>query len=158
MKLYEEFKLYETLWDSLEEGILDIFKTKAQKADFIKKTLNKKFIVVCYKNRYNRGIGSLIKSAVSEKSFAELAVDKSKEVETFADVQKLAKELYRPSSSTDFGTNADGTGPICVFVANSLEDSDKVYLCQYFGGKAAVDNIDEVFNKVAAEAKEKTDK
>lgn len=154
--------------ESLEEGIFDVFKSRAGKAEWVLKNalidyekaiLNKDgdietkkenqkfnaFVVVCYKNTDVDGkkIESTPNPANSNKL---VAGTKYPDVKTkYADAEKIAK---------GWSMKSDG-GPAFIYLAKNENDNKAVFLCQYFAGQldTATDRLDAIIETIKRDQK-----
>ena len=154
--------------ESLEEGIFDLFKTRAGKAEWILKNAmidyekaytnkngdvetkkeNQKytcFVVVCYKGTYANG--RKIDRAPMPDSINNMEVGvKYPDVKTkYADADKIAK---------GWSMKSDG-GPAFIYLAKDANDQKAEFLCQYFNGKVdeATDRIDSIVEAIKNDMK-----
>ena len=143
--------------EALEEGIFDLFKSRASKADWVLKNTmidyekaitdkngdpaatkeNQKFacfVIVCYKNTYKNG--RKIERAPKPSDSVNMVVGvKYPDVKTnYAEADKLAKGWSMKSEG----------GPAFIYLAKNEHDAKAEFLCQYFNGAvdAASDTLD----------------
>lgn len=158
----------ENIDESLSEGIFDIFKTRAGKAEWVLKNAlidyekavldkankvetdpaNRKyntFVVVCYKglDKANNKIEQAPKPSESGKLVPGTKFPDAKT--KYDDAEKLAK---------GWSIKSEG-GPAFIYLAKSAEDDKAEFLCQYFKGKldSASDRLDEIVETIKNDIK-----
>lgn len=158
----------ENIDESLAEGIFDIFKTRAGKAEWVLKNAlidyekavldkankvetdpaNRKyntFVVVCYKGLDKTN--NEIKQAPNPSDSSKLVPGtKFPDAKTkYDDAEKLAK---------GWSMKSDG-GPAFIYLAKSAEDDKAEFLCQYFKGKldSESDRLDEIVETIKTDIK-----
>jgi hypothetical protein len=161
-------KNYHDSAEKLEEGVFDLFKTRAGKADWVLKNAmidytkaivdkngdaetkkeNQKFsifVVVSYGDTDTTG--AKIEKAPNPTDVAKLVPNtKYPEVKTaYADAEKIAKGRSMKS---------DG-GPAFIYLAKDANDGKAEFLCQYFDGKLdeASDRLDTIIETIKKDMK-----
>jgi hypothetical protein len=160
--IFDKFK--EKVVDSLNK-VIGALKTREQKAnwilnnalnDFDKAELDpegkvksneenkrfSKFIVVGYKDRYTNDKEIKAAPSYNNKDLV-IGMEKPMEVEDYLSADKIAKGW----------SLRQGNGPAYIYLAKSLEDKNAVFVCEYFKGELANDQVDKYFEIVQKDIK-----
>lgn len=101
------------------------------------------FVVIGFTNKYKNG--KPINIAPSPKKLAELTVGMTK---------PQAKEDYASADSLAKGWSMrNGCGPAFIYLANSADDENAVFLCEYFKGKLEFDQLNKHFESIKNDIK-----
>lgn len=101
------------------------------------------FIVIGFTNKYKNG--KPINIAPSPKKLAELTVGMTK---------PQAKDDYASADSLAKGWSMrNGCGPAFIYLANSADDENAVFLCEYFKGKLEFDQLNKHFESIKNDIK-----
>ena len=146
--------------EALEEGIFDKLKSRASKAEFVLKNALKDyndiktntagelvpdennqrfgaFVVIGYTNKYSNGKTITMAPSFNNK---DLVVGKNgvQTKTSYKDAENIAKGW----------SMTQGNGPAFIYLAKSAEDPNAVFMCEYFKGELANDQLEKYYNVV----------
>ena len=156
-----------SLKDKLSKAIdkfADNANTREEKADFIlncaitpgaEVTLDEKgninltddnkrfgaFLIIGFTNKYSNGKLITLPPSPSNTDLVVGNIAGSK--------QKITKETFKDAENLAKGwSQKDGNGPAFILLVKTEDDKNGVFLCEYFNGEPANDNINKYFDKI----------
>lgn len=151
--------------DVLKEGIFDLFKTRAGKAEWIIKNAKIDYNkAVANKNsddKSNQKYSVFVVVSYKDTDIDDKKIDKAPKP---ADRAKLVPNTKYPEVKTEYADaetiakgrsmKSDG-GPAFIYLAKDANDNKAEFLCQYFDGKldAASDRMDTIIENIKKDMK-----